>query len=158
MFPWIIVLAILGLVMIFAEILMPGFGLFGILGVISLFGSLIFAYKLYGLVIFLILLAAAVGIFLAMIIFAEKSGLCRRVVLQDRQEAKDFDESVLQGLLGQSGVTCSTLRPFGSAEIAGRTVDVRSQGDFMDRGERIQVVQIVGKTVIVKRCEKKEEV
>ena len=32
MFPWIVVLAVLGLVMIFAEILMPGFGLFGILG------------------------------------------------------------------------------------------------------------------------------
>ena len=28
MFPWIVVLAVLGLVMIFAEILMPGFGLF----------------------------------------------------------------------------------------------------------------------------------
>ena len=40
MFPWIVVLAVLGLVMIFAEILMPGFGLFGILGTISLFGSL----------------------------------------------------------------------------------------------------------------------
>ena len=37
MFPWIVVLAVLGLVMIFAEILMPGFGLFGILGTISLF-------------------------------------------------------------------------------------------------------------------------
>ena len=30
MFPWIVVLAVLGLVMLFAEILMPGFGLFGI--------------------------------------------------------------------------------------------------------------------------------
>ena len=49
MFPWIVVLAVLGLVMIFAEILMPGFGLFGILGTISLFGSLALTFKIYGL-------------------------------------------------------------------------------------------------------------
>ena len=46
MFPWIVVLAVLGLVMIFAEILMPGFGLFGILGTISLFGSLALTFKI----------------------------------------------------------------------------------------------------------------
>lgn len=52
MFPWIVVLAVLGLVMIFAEILMPGFGLFGILGTISLFGSLALTFKIYGLILF----------------------------------------------------------------------------------------------------------
>ena len=31
--------------------------------------------------------------------------------------------------------------------------DVCSQGDFIDRDEKVQVVQITGKTVIVKVCE-----
>ncbi|MGN0135775.1 NfeD family protein [Anaerotignum sp.] len=150
MFPWIVVLAILGLVMIFAEILMPGFGLFGILGSVSLFCSLILTYKLYGMVAFIIMLAAGVVIFFAMVIFAKKSGLYNKVVLKDRQEAKDFDESALQGLLGQVGLTHSTLRPFGVAEFDGKMIDVCSQGDFIDRGEKVQVVQITGKTVTVK--------
>ena len=150
MFPWIVVLAILGLVMIFAEILMPGFGLFGILGTISLFGSLVLTYKIYGLVTFLIMLAAVVIVFFAMVLLAKQSGLYNKVVLKDKQEAKDFDESVLQGLLGQVGITHSTLRPFGVAEIDGKMVDVCSQGDFIDRGEKVQVVQIMGKTVVVK--------
>ncbi|MGM9917338.1 NfeD family protein [Anaerotignum sp.] len=150
MFPWIVVLAILGLVMLFAEILMPGFGLFGILGTISLFGSLILTYRLYGMVTFLIMLAAMVVIFFAMVYVAKKSGLYNKVILKDRQEAKDFDESVLQGLLGQVGTTQSTLRPFGVAEFDGKMVDVCSQGDFIDRGEKVQVVQITGKTVTVK--------
>lgn len=150
MFPWIVVLAILGLVMLFAEILMPGFGLFGILGTISLFGSLILTYRLYGMVTFLIMLAAMVVIFFAMVYVAKKSGLYNKVILKDRQEAKDFDESVLQGLLGQVGITQSTLRPFGVAEFDGKMVDVCSQGDFIDRGEKVQVVQIAGKTVTVK--------
>ena len=150
MFPWIIVLAILGLVMLFAEILMPGFGLFGILGTISLFGSLVLTYRLYGMVTFLIMLAAMVVIFFAMVYVAKKSGLYNKVILKDRQEAKDFDESVLQGLLGQVGITQSTLRPFGVAEFDGKMVDVCSQGDFIERGEKVQVVQIAGKTVTVK--------
>lgn len=150
MFPWIVVLAILGLVMLFAEILMPGFGLFGILGTISLFGSLVLTYRLYGMVTFLIMLAAMVVIFFAMLYIAKKSGLYNKVILKDKQEAKDFDESVLQGLLGQVGITQSTLRPFGVVEFDGKMVDVCSQGDFIDRGEKVQVVQITGKTVTVK--------
>lgn len=150
MFPWIVVLAILGLVMLFAEVLMPGFGLFGILGTISLFGSLILTYRLYGMVTFLIMLSAMVVIFFAMVYVAKKSGLYNKVILKDKQAAKDFDESVLQGLLGQVGTTQSTLRPFGVAEFDGKLVDVCSQGDFIDRGEKVQVVQIAGKTVTVR--------
>ena len=140
MFPWIVVLAVLGLVMIFAEILMPGFGLFGILGTISLFGSLALTFKIYALILFLIMLVAVVAVFFAMVFLAKQSGLY-------------FDENALQGLLGQTGVTHSTLRPFGVAEIDGKMIDVCSQGDFIDRDEKVQVVQITGKTVIVKVCE-----
>ena len=38
-------------------------------------------------------------------------------------------------------------------EIDGKMVDVCSQGDFIDRDKKVQVVQITGKTVIVKVCE-----
>ncbi len=150
MFPWVIILAILGLVMLFAEILMPGFGLFGILGAVSLLGSLVLTYRLYGMIVFLILLLAVVVIFFVMISVAKKSGLYHKVILKERQEAKDFDESVLQGLLGKVGVTHSTLRPFGTAEFDGQMVDVCSQGDFIERDVPVQVVQITGKTVTVK--------
>ena len=86
MFPWIVVLAVLGLVMIFAEILMPGFGLFGILGTISLFGSLALTFKIYGLILFLIMLVAVVVVFFAMVFLAKQSGLYNKIVLKDKQE------------------------------------------------------------------------
>ena len=150
MFPWISVLAILGLIMLFAEILMPGFGLFGILGSVSLLGSLILTYKLFGMMAFLVMLIVMVAIFIGMIVFAKKSGLYNKVVLRDKQEAKDFDESTLLGLIGQVGETQTTLRPFGTAVFDGKVVDVCSTGDFVDRGVKVQVVQITGKTVTVK--------
>ena len=157
MVPWIMVLTLLGLILLFAEILMPGFGLFGILGAGSLLGSLVLTYSLFGMAAFLILLCTVVLLFFGMIVFAKKSGLYNRVILKDRLTEKDFDESTLHGLLGQIGQTQTTLKPFGAAEFAGKTVDVCSQGDFIDRGETVQIIQITGKTVVVKRYEKKEE-
>lgn len=150
MLPWIIIIALLGLLLLFVEILMPGFGLFGILGTISLLGTLVAAFKLFGFTAFLIMLIAVVIIFFGMIIFAKKSGLYNKVVLKDRQEAKGFDETPLQGLLGKTGVTHTELKPFGMAEIDGKLVDVCSTGDFIDRDVKIQVIQITGKTVTVK--------
>lgn len=150
MFPWIVILALLGLLLLFVEILMPGFGLFGILGAISLLGSLIAAYKLYGMIVFLVMLACSVLVFIIMIVFAKKSGLYNKVILRDRQEEKGFDESALRGLLGKVGLTQTELKPFGVAEFDGQLVDVCSAGDFIDRGVEVQVIQITGKTVTVK--------
>lgn len=150
MFPWIVIIALLGLLLLFAEVLMPGFGLFGILGTAMLLGALIVSFKLYGTTVFLLLLAALVIIFILMILFAKKSGLSNKVILQDKQEMQGFDESTLLGLLGRIGTTQTELKPFGVAEFDGQQVDVCSSGDFIDRGVDVQVVQITGKTVTVR--------
>ena len=150
MLPWITIIAMLGLLLLFVEILMPGFGLFGILGAISLVGTLAAVFKLYGFTAFMVMLIAVIIIFFGMIVFAKKSGLYNKVVLKEKQEAKGFDETPLQGLLGKVGVTQTELKPFGTAEFDGAVVDVCSMGTFVDRGIRVQVVQVSGKTVTVK--------
>ena len=115
MLPWIILLCIVGLALVFAEMLIPGFGVFGILGSVCLLGTAF-------------------------------------LVLRDKQAAQDFDESALQGLLGAEGVTQTTLRPYGIADFQGKMVDVCSNGDFIDRGKRVRVTHIQGKTVTVAEC------
>lgn len=153
MLPWIGVLAILGLVLVFAEMLIPGFGVFGILGMISLLSSTILVAKMYGTLAFLIMLLFLIVLFFVMLLIAKKSGLYNKVILHERQEARDFDESQLAGLIGKIGTTQSTLRPFGVAEIDGKNIDVCSLGDFIERGKKVKVVQISGKTVTVKEWE-----
>lgn len=153
MLPWIIIIGIIGLVLVFAEILMPGFGIFGILGGAAVVVTAVLAYFSYGVHGFLLALVLLVAAFVIMILFAKKSGMYNKVVLEDKQEAKDFDESVLDGLMGMEGTTQTTLRPFGVAEFQGRSVDVCSSGDFIDRGKRVRVIQISGKTVTVVECE-----
>ena len=152
MLPWIILLCIVGLALVFAEMLIPGFGVFGILGSVCLLGTAFLVAKVYGITAFLIRVVLLVIAFALMIVLAKKSGFYNKVVLRDKQEAQDFDESTLQGLLGAEGVTQTTLRPFGVADFQGKMVDVCSNGDFIDRGKRVRVTQIQGKTVTVAEC------
>lgn len=152
MLPWIILLCIVGLALVFAEMLIPGFGVFGILGSVCLLGTAFLVAKVYGITAFLITVVLLVIAFALMIVLAKKSGFYNKVVLRDKQEAQDFDESTLQSLLGAEGVTQTTLRPFGVADFQGKMVDVCSNGDFIDRGKRVRVTQIQGKTVTVAEC------
>lgn len=151
MLPWIVVLAILGLILVFAEMLIPGFGVFGVFGILSLLCSTVMTAKIYGTLVFLILLAALVFLFFVLLAIVKKSGLYNKVILYDRQESKDFDETRLDGLIEKIGITQSTLRPYGVTEIDGKNYDVCSLGDFIDKGKKVKVVQISGKTVTVKQ-------
>lgn len=153
MLPWIGILAILGLMLVFAEVLIPGFGIFGIFGVISLIGSTMLVLRVYGMLAFLLMIALIIILFFLMILIARKSGLYNKVVLHDRIEGKSMDETKLPGLIGKIGQTQSTLRPYGVACFDGENVDVCSLGDFIDRGKTVKVIQVTGKTVTVKECE-----
>ena len=116
------------------------------------FGNGVLVAKVYGITAFLITVVLLVIAFALMIVLAKKSGFYNKVVLRDKQEAQDFDESTLQGLLGAEGVTQTTLRSYGIADFQGKMVDVCSNGDFIDRGKRVRVTHIQGKTVTVAEC------
>lgn len=149
MLPWIIILGILGLMLVLAEILIPGFGIFGVFGSLVLLGTVVLSYKTYGEVAFLITLTVLAIAFVLLILIAKKSGLYKKFVLHDRLETQDFDESTLEGLMGAEGVTQTTLRPFGIADFHGRSIDVCSKGEFIDKGKKVCVVDIKGKIVTV---------
>jgi membrane-bound serine protease (ClpP class) len=52
---------------------------------------------------------------------------------------------------GESGVAESFLRPAGIARFGNRRVDVMSEGDFIERGEKVVIVRVEGNRVIVRK-------
>jgi hypothetical protein len=54
---------------------------------------------------------------------------------------------------GESGVAESFLRPAGIARFGSRRVDVMSEGDFIERGEKVIIVRVEGNHVIVRKEE-----
>ncbi len=168
-----IMLFLLGLGLLAVEIfLIPGFGVTGVCGILLILSGLVLAgldkapestsdwidivslMLRYGLMTAgSVLLAFFVSKFLPKIPYANRLML---VPPEDRLHADD-DGSPLPGvdsavaLLGQVGTASSMLRPAGLAKFGDRYVDVVTEGDFIDPGTPIQVVEVEGSRVVVKR-------
>ena len=139
MLLWIIIIGIVGLVLLIAEALIPGFGIFGILGTMCILGSTVMAGIKYGF-----------GVFLIFVRVAQTKGVYDKFVLKEVLDTKDFDESVLQGMEGKKGVTVTTIQPYGKMEIEGKQIDVCSEGGYIEKNKSVEIVQVKGKTVVVK--------
>jgi membrane-bound serine protease (ClpP class) len=54
-------------------------------------------------------------------------------------------------LIGQTGAASTTLRPGGYATIAGKRVDVVTQGDHLPAGTVIEVMAVEGNRIVVRK-------
>lgn len=165
-----LLLFLLGIILIGVEIfILPGFGVTGVAGVLLVVVGLglatidhipqsnedwfelgtkaaMFAGSMVGSIFVVVL----VGRFLPQIPLAD------RLILSppsDRPEDSVLMPGVeqAQALLGLTGTAQSTLRPAGLAKIGEQFVDVVSEGDYIEAGTSIQVVEVEGTRIVVKR-------
>ena len=143
------ILTLTGVLLIAMEILLPGFGLFGFSGSIALILSLTLTTVKYGFTALLVLLFVSLlfAIFLIHFLKSKKE----KLILKDTLTTKDFDETTLQGLEGKQGITLTTLQPYGVIEVEGKKIDVTSNEGYIDKNKTVQIIQVKGKTVIVKQ-------
>ena len=59
--------------------------------------------------------------------------------------------------VGDVGEVLSILRPTGKARFGDAIVDVVAEGDFLDKGTSIEIIEIHGNKVVVKPREEKED-
>jgi membrane protein implicated in regulation of membrane protease activity len=55
----------------------------------------------------------------------------------------------LSAMAGRLGVAATPLRPAGRAEFGDQVLDVVTQGDFVEKGARVRIVEVRGGTVVV---------
>ncbi len=166
---WELVLFVVGIILIGIELVaIPGFGFFGISGIMITLASLILV--MLGNDVFDFTLVPIREIFVATTtIFAGLTGsilllflagvqlthtqFFNRVALsavQDRAEgytAKFRKES----LLGQQGVAYTVLRPSGKVMINDDVYDAYTRGEYISKGETIDVISEEGTTLLVKK-------
>jgi membrane-bound ClpP family serine protease len=168
-----IALFVLGLILLGVEIfILPGFGITGISGVLLILAGVglatmekapssteewtTFAIQLmkYGMSLI------AAGIVVALVArYLPKIPYANRLMLAPPSENQGPDAELppLPGaeqaaaLLGQVGTATSMLRPAGMARFGDQYVDVVTEGDFIEPGTPIQVVEVEGTRVVVKK-------
>lgn len=152
-----LLLFIVGIILCFVEILVPGFGIFAIGGIGCIVGSIflttpdiITAVKY--LVIVLVILAVCAPILLKLF---SKSKSFDRLLVRDRLTTEDGYVAGRQeqaNYIGAFGIAATTLRPSGMVELTdGTRLDVVTRGEFIEKGEPVQVVRKEGTWLVVEK-------
>jgi len=144
-----VTLLIFGLILLFAEILLPGMVL-GALALLSIGGSVAAAYMNtdYGHVFLVIALTAVIGFTLWFVLIFPKTRFAKKLASPTAVGDLNIDHSLL---LEQQGEAYTDLRPSGKANIKDQRFDVVTEGVFLEKGDPVQVVAVEGQRIVVRK-------
>ena len=163
---WEIALFVVGIGLLLVEVFVtPGFGVFGVGGLVLTFGALLIALvpnagfefptdgeiaqattTLSAALVLLVLLAFSLGKYLP-----RSERFNRLVLVPDLAASAGYTSAdTLPDLVGRTGRALTTLRPSGTAEIDGDRVDVVTEGGFIASGATVEVVRARGAVVVVR--------
>lgn len=145
-----------GIVFIALEILTPGIGIFALIGILAVLASFMMAlggdvYAAYSMLGALLLAAAGFALLLKKL---PGSRLWDRIVLRERTTSEKgyvssgHNESAL---LGAIGIVLTELRPAGTGLFGTSKLDVISQGSYIEKGEKVQIVAVNGSRIVVRK-------
>lgn len=168
---WEILVFIIGVILLAVELfVIPGFGIFGILGIVCILAGLVLgmlpnqnfdfgfvpAGDLFGALLTVIIAAiASVGIVFWLTPKVNEWGAFKGISLASTQKRTDGYTSSFysENLIGKTGTVHSRLRPSGRILIEGEVYDAYSRGEFVEQGEQIIVISTEGTSLKVKKYE-----
>ncbi|SHK07453.1 NfeD-like C-terminal, partner-binding [Clostridium cavendishii DSM 21758] len=150
-----ITLLIIGFILVFVEMHVPGFGVPGIAGAICLILAVVFTAQSFAQALMMALgILAVLGTMLGIVLTCFTKGkLFKPLILaeEQRKEHGYISSSDLDYLLDKKGIAITDLRPAGSVEIEGVKFDVVSDGEYISRDSKIQIVKVNGVKLVVKK-------
>ena len=167
--PEIIILFV-GVALLAIEILfIPGFGIAGIPGIILIFIGAILSFQdftiprtpydvdLFIMNIFTVmcsLIGSGIAIFL-LFKFMPGMPLFNRLVLTTSETAQGGFVIPSQpaggsDLTGAKGIALTALHPTGKIEVNNNTLDVVTDGEFIEKGQTVEIIEVRGNRIVVK--------
>lgn len=153
-----LVLFFIGLLLLLLEIfVIPGFGITGVAGILAISFSIILVFG--GIYSALLAIASIITysmlFMLAIYLWGPKLRLFDRFILKDEMTADQGFVAVEVGaydhLIGLEGVAITPCRPSGKVKIGDEHYDVVSDGDFIEKGARVQVRKVENNKVVVRQ-------
>lgn len=143
----------LSLILIALEIIIPSFGLLGILG-IYLFIESVLSLKKFDNIWTLILISVVVSgiaIWIIFKLFVKNSDRNKLVLNTSLKETKGSgsNEAYLD-LVGKQGHVHKTLRPAGNIMIDGEVYEARSYGNYIEKDAKVVVDKVESNVLFVK--------
>lgn len=149
---WIIALVLCGLLLVIAEIFLPG-GILGLVGAGCLVAAAVMSFQEFGPAGGAMFTMAEIAVGALVILQAVRwipntrlgKGLVLGAAVEGSAPSKDNED-----LLGREGVAITQLRPAGAASIDGRRHDVVTEGSLIEAGTPLKVIAVEGMRVVVR--------
>lgn len=148
------ILVIVGIVLLGVEMMIPGFGIPGISGIIAVVVGIIFMADTLeeGILIALIVLAI-VGVMLVLVINLFSRGKLKSPIILEENlntEKGYISAADLKYLEGKTGTAATDLHPTGRGSFDGIEFDVITEGKFITKGAVIEIYKVEGSNLIVR--------
>ena len=151
------VLVVFATVMLVVEVVfIPGFGFTGLMGMLSMIGSVLYAFMFLGSAAGWITLLVAVLVCIALFLWALYGNSLDKMALKKNIKSKVNELDMTQFAVGDRGVTRTRLALIGEALIKGEVVEVKSEGGFINEREEIEIIRISGDSLFVAKVNNKK--
>lgn len=166
---WEIITLFIGFLLIIAEVFfIPGFGVAGVLGITFTISSLIlimlkndfFNFELVALSDIIIAGVVSIGGICGGLVLLFVGGAklsntraFRNIALTDTQgKSQGYTSNFVTEIsIGEKGVAHTILRPSGRVIIKDKIYDAFTRGEYIEKGESIEVVEVEGSTLKVRK-------
>lgn len=139
----IITLILVGIVLILAEILLiPGVGVAGILGLLSLGGSCWYAFYEFGNMTGGIVTGVVALLIVLTTIYVLRAKTWKRMPLETNIDSKAVEDDSAYVSLGLRGVAVTRLAPMGVVRFGEKAVEVKAVEGIIDAGSEVEVMMI----------------
>ena len=150
----IIVLAVLGILLVLAELVLPG-GIIGLGGVVCLVAAVVLTFVNFNatagfvaiglLIIFGFL---TLGIWMR---YFHRLPLTRNLVLNKSIDERSQEQDN-QSWIGREGLTLTKIAPSGHMDVDGERIDVMSESGVIEKGVNVRIVDARGPSIYVEKA------
>jgi membrane-bound ClpP family serine protease len=152
MIDWVTVLVLIlaGIVFVIVEIIfVPGTTILGIIGLAMMIFGVVLSYNKFGSNTGTIVLIGTALVGAAITVVSFKSGVWRKFALKTAMRGKVNEDVKINLFVKDVGETVSALRPIGKAEFGDRTFEVRTIGNYVEAGTKVEITKIDNNKIFV---------
>ena len=146
----VVTLILVGIVLMIAEILLiPGIGVAGILGLLSMGGSCWYAFYEFGNVTGGIVTGVTAVVLVAFAVIVLRAKTWKRMALNTTIESK-VNKVSIEFHVGDKGKTSTRLAPMGSARFGDELVEVKALEGMIDPNVEVEICMIEDEKIYVR--------
>lgn len=156
----VVILLVVGVIFCFVESIVPGFGFFGITGILMVISGIvihaIFTGSAIQVLFILIMLSLIFTLIVLIFIRSAKYGLLAKMSFVESKTALplNYDQITdddLRNLVGKKAITKTECRPIGKIEVEGVIHQASTKNDFLKSDVEVVITEVEGNLIYIEK-------